>query len=197
MPKVVIERVANGPIRVAIEAQGPALNLFNPTERRLIIRTTMLELAKTFIASLLPKRFTNYARAFLGYRAGAKYERHKSKMEKRGALPGPQPLPLVFTGESRELALTSARASVSGTGLRTAGIVRFARGAINFKKAPVLQTIPSIEVQFLAKRAHDELTALINSASFTGKNGTGKRLTLVGAHSARSLGKGRQRKVGA
>lgn len=196
MPRgLTVATYKNGPIRATIEAQGPALSLFSAKERRAIIQSTMLTVALSFIASLLPKRFTNYARAFLGYRASGKYEKAKSAMASRGKIVAPQPTPLVYTGASRNNALSGARAQAVVVGDKKAqGIVRFPRGAVNFKKADVLQTVPSIEYSFLANQAEKELARLIGGGRFSGKNSNGKRM-ILGAARPRTIQTGKQRKV--
>ncbi len=159
---VVVSREQNGPIRTSIEMSGPALRLFSQKDQNTILRTVMQMAAQLFIDVFLPKRFEPYARTFLGYTASGKYENRKRKLAAKGIIASPQPTPLVYTGASREGALGSARATSTATVKRLTAIVRFARGAINYKKAAVLQTIPRHEVSRMASLVQTELPRLID-----------------------------------
>lgn len=167
-----------GPIRTVIELNGPALRLFSQRDQNIMIRTAMRVAAMMWIAVFLPKRFTNYARTFLGYRATWKYERQKDRLAKKGVLPGPQPTPLVYTGVSRAGALAGARATATSTLKKAFAIIRYPRGAINFKKADVLQRIPAHEITRMAEEVGRELPAYIATGTSQSK---GAARTIVGA----------------
>ncbi len=182
---VIISREQNGPIRAEIELNGPALRLFSKADQNTIMRTTMRSVGELFIAVFLPKRFTDYARTFLGYFSSGVYDKRKSKLAARGVIPGPQPTPLVYTGVSRSDAISGARATSTATASNAWAIVRFPRGGVNFKKAAVLQTIPRHEVERMAEEVRKILPMLINSGNLTGL-AKGPRYALLGATSRRA-----------
>lgn len=153
-----ISDVKQGPIRAVLEANRKALSLFSQKEQNNIVRTSMQQVGNFWIAVFFPRRFTDYARRFLNYNPRASWETAKVAMAKLGTIQrngkpviGPQPTPLVLTGQLRETALLGVRGVAKATKNRAHCVIRIPMGhAVRKETSNVLRNLPAHEVTRLA-----------------------------------------------
>ena len=110
MPETIAAEIRNGPIRVAIQAEGAALKLFTQKQQNTIIRVALEDGGAYFVKVFVPLRFSNYAR-LLGYHPSNRYLRTKQAE-------GFGNVPFVRTGEWRTAA---AGAYATATAKKTSG----------------------------------------------------------------------------
>lgn len=161
-------------LSVVLEGFQPILQRLSATEMKLAVRVSYEAGAGWWIVNYLTLRFTRYARAKLGYELRSS---HIKRKKNHGA-----PDPLVWTGETRESVLKTARVVSGGTAegpwvdikMRTGG----PRAKIVYE---VLSTILDSEMPGVAKVIGEQLQAIVDQAISPSKRS--KRLTLAGASS--------------
>jgi hypothetical protein len=169
--QVQVYEAAGGPIRVIIEAQRAGLALFSQHDQNAILRALMTTLATVWIAEFLPRRWSAYAYAFLGYHVSNSWSRKKTKLAGKGAIPGPQPTPMVYTGIMRKTAMEGARPDGRSTKARAYAIIRIPFGhPVLPQVAAVMKTFPKHEVDRLAQVATPELARLMALGVSTGSS---------------------------
>lgn len=160
--KAIVKQGGSGTIRWAIEAHGSALALFKPSERNDMVREALVDGGKFYISVFVPMNFTAYAER-KGYDVSGKYYEKKLKLARRGVIDGP--LPLVYTGATRESALTKSTASGTATANRATVIMRIPIPPHSSGKGygiakivgAVLRSIMPWEVQRVAEVVEDSL----------------------------------------
>ncbi len=140
-----------GPIRATIEANRKAMSLFSQREQNTMIREAMRRVGDLWVRVFLPKRFTSYATSVLRYNPSAYWEDVKARLARRGVIAKPQPTPLVYTGISRNAALSGLRVDPKATKNRAYCVVRIPLGhAVQKQTSQVFKYLPRIEVARVA-----------------------------------------------
>lgn len=149
-----------------------------------MIRVALNEAGEMWVAVFLPKRFSDYARTVLGYRATEVYEAEKVQAAHEGraldfhsrrSIPGddinsgvvlsPQPTPFVASGRSKALCLSTARVEVSATATRGRIQIRCQVGVITFtKQYQSFISIPAIERQRVIEKVRSVLSTILSGA---------------------------------
>lgn len=162
-------------LSVVLEGYQPILKRLSASEVKLAIRAAMDTGARWWIANYLPLRFQRYARAKLGY------ELHSSHIKRKKNYDAPDPL--VWTGETRESVLKTARVAVGGSAGSPYADIKMRTGGPRHKIVyQVLNTILDSEMPGVAMIIDAELAAILSQAVSPG--GRSKRLTLAGAGSS-------------
>lgn len=161
-------------LSVVLEGFQPILQRLSATEMKLAVRVSFEVGGGWWIVNYLTLRFTRYARAKLGY------ELHSSHIKRKKAYNAPEPL--VWTGETRESVLKTARVIAGGTASGPWVDIKMRAGGPRHKIVyEVLNTILDSEMPGVAKVIGEQLQSIIDQAVSPG--GRSKRLTLAGASS--------------
>lgn len=161
-------------LSVVLEGFQPILQRLSATEMKLAVRVSFEAGAGWWIVNYLTLRFTGYARAKLGYELRSSHIKRKKQYN--------APDPLVWTGETRESVLKTARVVAGGTATGPWVDIKMRTGGPRHKVVyQVLSTILDSEMPGVAKVIGEQLQAIIDQAISPG--GRSKRLTLAGASS--------------
>ncbi len=192
----------NGPITAFLIENEKALAVFSQKERNTVARAAMTRTANMWIEIFLPLRFTKYAFAHLRYYPTAAWESVKRLMENSNKqtkggrkVVGPQPTPLVFTGDMRRAVLGGANSRVTATQSRPVARVRMPVGhAIKQSTAAPLKHLPPNEVKRLSEIFKKAFSAAIgragNRSSFRASEAVAKRAAVKAARAeTRAAGK--------
>jgi hypothetical protein len=115
----------------------------NTRDTNSVFRDAMIKGGELWILVFLPKRKDmGYAKTYLGYSAGKKYEAAKIGWAADGSAESPQPTPFVLTGESWRTVLGSVKPYASVTAGHAVLRVKFRLGKIAFKKSEEFTTLP-------------------------------------------------------
>lgn len=158
-----------------LDGAAPILKRLSAGEQKAAIRVAWEAGAVWWIANYLLLRFSRYARAKLGY------ELHSSHIKRKQNYDAPDPL--VWTGETRDNVLATARPVVGGSASTPWADIKMRTGAARAEIVyRVLNTILDSEMPGVAKVIAATLQDLLAAAVSTG--GRSKRLTLAGASSS-------------
>lgn len=160
--RAVIAQDRHGPIRIAVECHGLALQVLTKAERNRAVREALVAGGQLWLRVFAPLRFTPYARR-LGYYL-------------------PKPEPFVRKGEMRDSVLGSSSVAAVARGGASEIRIKVPYGhPLNARHADIFKTVPSWEVQRVADEVGAWLlgiTRMIGSAR--GKGGKVRFRRLAG-----------------
>jgi hypothetical protein len=150
--------VKSGGSTFTIEERWKLFNPFSKYDRNLALRAAYDAGGTHWIDVWLPKRFTSYARAVLGYRVTSKYD--TAKRNRNG-----DATPMVWSGAFQDQALRGARPDAKVTSKNNKIIIRIPGPSyIGYKEVigRTIRTIPQIESNRVAEVVVRTLTELFN-----------------------------------
>lgn len=203
MPIVYTQK--NGPIKVAINAQGAALALFRTSEQNEMVKASLVMGGRFWLDHFLMKRFSLYAYAVLGYRASNRWRATKQKYLGQ-AIPfvgftptnGGAP-PTWKKGKNTEKMMTAVRrarveAAASGGGEKCAIRLFIPYGhPIQADKSANFRTIPAHEIGAISGEVARALAHFLSAGVDRTSDAATKQVnsrTIVGATSQWSRGLG-------
>ncbi|MBA3622962.1 MAG: hypothetical protein H0W48_00530 [Methylibium sp.] len=199
-----VERIQQGPIRVAIQAQGGTLALFKPAEANRLKRMALTDAGNLWLGVFLGKRFSDYATR-LGYVVSAKWRQRKARdigvvvpfvgfTPHGGGPPAPGWSSKNANSEKMLIAARGARATATATQTREAVVITIPTGhALRPEHMAAFRNVPSWEVERMGQEVAKSLARMLMSAQVTAK---GDGLTMRGAQMPRSVATLGQRRVG-
>lgn len=160
-PRTVVHTSQNGPVRMAVEASEGVLSLFTAKARNDLVRDAAWQAGEFWRLTFLPMRFTEYAKK-LGY-----YVQSSTRIKK---LKAGRQLPLVWTGDLRDMATNGSSTTARATSSKTEAVIRIP-GPGYMNQQPLvyktLRTIPTWEVERFAEVLEKALAANIEEAAPT------------------------------
>lgn len=159
MPSRFLDRqIKSGGAIITIDERWKLFNPFSRYDRNLALRASYDAGGRHWIDVWLPKRFTSYARAVLGYRVTSKYD--TAKRNRNGSAN-----PMVWSGTFQDQALRGARPDAKVTSKNNKIIIRIPGPSyIGYKDVigRTIRTIPDIEANRVAEVVVKTLSELFN-----------------------------------